>query len=486
MKALLRVLWVGGLFLMVVLAVRTARFGTPQVTPSPAEPLSLDSAAVVEHLVRAVRIPTVSNEDFTQRDPRQLAELRRLFETSFPHVGTALTREIVEGYSLLYTWPGIDPSAQSVLFISHMDVVPADSGGWTHAPFDGAIADGFIWGRGTLDDKVGVLGLLEAVEALAATGFRPRRTVYMGFGHDEELGGSGARAIATLLESRKVRLEAVVDEGGAILSGIVPGVALPVATVGVAEKGTVSLALDTRAPGGHSSMPPRETAIGRLSRAVDRLERQPFPATMSDAELALFRAVGPAMALPYRVLFANLWLFQPLVLRTLTATPATAASVRTTLAPTIIQGGIKENVLPASARAVVNLRILPGETVASVLDRVRRVVSDSAVEVSVLGQGEDPSPVSPTEGPVFQSLAGAIRQVYPTAIVAPFLMVGATDARHYARLTPNIYRFAPLPLAERDLDRIHGIDERIAVGDYLRAVRWYVQAIRGLAGDGRR
>jgi carboxypeptidase PM20D1 len=196
--------------------------------------------------------------------------------------------------------------------------------------------------------------------------------------------------------------------------------------------------------------------------------------------------VGPAMALPYRVLFANLWLFQPLVLRTLTTSPATAASVRTTLAPTIIQGGIKENVLPPSARAVVNLRILPGETVASVLDRVRRVVSDSAVEVSVLGEGEDPSPVSPTEGPVFESLAGAIRQVYPTAIVAPFLMVGAADARHYTRLTPNVYRFAPVPLAERDLDRIHGIDERIAVGDYLRAVRWYAQAIRGLAGDGRR
>jgi carboxypeptidase PM20D1 len=277
-----------------------------------------------------------------------------------------------------------------------------------------------------------------------------------------------------------------VDEGGAVLSGIVPGVAAPVATVGVAEKGSVSLALTTHAPGGHSSMPPDETAIGRLSRAVDRLERDPFPATIGGAELALFRAVGPEMAWPHRILFANLWLFEPLVLRRLTASPPTAASVRTTLAPTLIQGGIKQNVLPASAQAVVNLRILPGETVESAVKRVRKVIADSAVQVSIVGEGEDPSPLSPSDGPAFKALAGAIRQIYPSAIVAPFLVVGATDARHYTNLTPNVYRFAPLPLTPADLDRFHGVDERIAVPDYLRAVRWYAQAIRRLAGDGRR
>jgi carboxypeptidase PM20D1 len=233
-------------------------------------------------------------------------------------------------------------------------------------------------------------------------------------------------------------------------------------------------------------MPPNVTAIGRLSRAVDRLERDPFPATIGGAERALFQAVGPEMAWPQRFLFANLWLFKPLVLGRLTSSPPTAASVRTTLAPTMIQGGVKENVLPASARAIVNLRILPGEMVATVVQRVRRVIADSAVQVSIVGQAEEPSPVSPTDGPAFQALAGAIRQIYPTAIVAPYLVVGATDARHYTTLTPNVYRFAPLPLAQADLERFHGVDERIAVADYLRAVRWYAQAIRRLAGDGRR
>lgn len=470
-----------GVILGAVLAVRAARFSGRQVSPPPAEPLALDSAAVVGRLAEAIRLPTVSEEDSSRRDPRQLLALHQLLQASFPQAGSRLTRETVARYSLLYTWPGTDPAAAAVLLTSHLDVVPADSAKWSHPPFAGTMADGYIWGRGTLDDKIGVLGILEAAEALAAQGFQPRRTLYLGFGHDEEVGGEGAVAIAALLQSRGVALDVVVDEGGAILHGIVPGVAPPVATVGVAEKGSVSLALTTRSPGGHSSMPPPHTAIGELSRAVDRLERNPFPASFGRASLGLFEAVGPQMAWHYRVLFSNLWLFEPLVLRGLLATPSTAASVRTTLAPTIIEGGVKENVLAPSARAVVNLRILPGETVEGVVERVRRVIDDSAVRVSLVGRGEDPSPVSPTDAAPFRALAATIRQVYPTAIVAPYLVVGATDARHYARLTPHVYRFAPLPLGPDDLDRFHGVDERIAVGDYLRAVRWYAQAIRQLS-----
>jgi carboxypeptidase PM20D1 len=362
------------------------------------------------------------------------------------------------------------------------DVVPADPAQWSHAPFSGDIADGYVWGRGTLDDKVAVLGILEAIGALAAEGFRPRRTVYLAFGHDEELGGdAGAAAIAALLRTRHVALEAVVDEGGAILQGVVPGVALPVATVGVAEKGSVTLALTAHGAGGHSSMPPRRSAIGHLSRAIDRLERDQFPARLDGASLGLFEAVGPEMAWPYRVLFANLWLFRPVVLRALTSAPSTAAAVRTTIAPTMLQAGIKENVLAPSARALVNLRILPGETVASVAERVRRVVDDSVVTVSVVGRGDEPSPVSPTDTAPYRALAAAIGQIYPSAIPAPFLVVGATDPRHYAGLTRNVYRFAPLPLTSADLNRFHGVDERIAIPDYLRAVRWYAQVIRQLA-----
>jgi carboxypeptidase PM20D1 len=227
-------------------------------------------------------------------------------------------------------------------------------------------------------------------------------------------------------------------------------------------------------------MPPARTAIGLVSRAIDRLERDQFPGSL-EASRGLFEAVGPEMAWPYRALFANLWLFEPFVVRRLTAVPSTAAAVRTTIAPTIVAGGTKDNVLPGSARAVVNLRILPGETVRSTLDRVRRVVSDSGIAVSVIGEGNDPSPVSPADGPTFRALTLAIRQVHPDAVVAPFLVLGGTDARHYASLTPNVFRFLPVHLGAEDLERLHGVDERIGVGDYVQAVRVYAQIIRGLS-----
>jgi carboxypeptidase PM20D1 len=468
------------LLLAGVVALRTLRFAGKQPAPPRAEPLAIDSSGAVERLALAIRLPTVSEEDPARRDPAALRALHGLLDQAFPRVHASLSREDVNG-SLLYTWRGADTTLPPLLLMGHMDVVPADSARWSYPPFSGAIAGGYVWGRGALDDKVGVLGALESVEALLGQGFRPRRTVLLAFGHDEEVGGEhGAKVVAAMLRDRGVRLAAVVDEGGAIVTGIIPGVAAPVATVGVAEKGSVSLALTAQVPGGHSSMPPARTAIGLVSRAIDRLERDQFPGSL-EASRGLFEAVGPEMAWPYRALFANLWLFEPFVVRRLTAVPSTAAAVRTTIAPTIVTGGTKDNVLPGSARAVVNLRILPGETVRSTLDRVRRVVSDSGIAVSVIGEGNDPSPVSPADGPTFRALALAIRQVHPDAVVAPFLVLGGTDARHYASLTPNVFRFLPVHLGAEDLERLHGVDERIGVGDYVQAVRVYAQIIRGLS-----
>ena len=479
-KRLLGLVAVALLLLAGVVALRTYWFSGKQPAPPPAEPLAIDSAGAVERLALAIRLPTVSEEDPARRDPAALRALHRLLDQAFRRVHASLKREEVNG-SLLYTWRGADSTLPSLLLMGHMDVVPADSATWSYPPFSGAIAGGYVWGRGALDDKVGVLGALESVEALLGQGFRPRRTVYLAFGHDEEVGGEhGAKVVAAMLHDRGVRLTAVVDEGGAIVTGIIPGVEAPVATVGVAEKGSVSLVLTAQVPGGHSSMPPARTAIGLVSRAIDRLEHDQFPGSLQ-ASRGLFEAVGPEMAWPYRALFANLWLFEPVVVRRLTAVPSTAAAVRTTIAPTIVTGGIKDNVLPASARAVVNLRILPGETIGSTVDRVRRVVGDSAITVSVIGEGEDPSPVSPADGPTFRALATAIREVHPDAVVAPFLVLGATDARHYASLTPNVFRFVPMHLAAEDLARLHGVDERIGVGDYVQAIRVYGQIIRGLS-----
>ena len=471
------------MLLAAVILWRAGHFTSRQVVPPPADRLAIDSAAAVERLALAIRLPTVSDEDSTRRDPRPLLALHSMLDGAFPRVHAILRREEI-GRSLLYAWPGADTALPALLLAGHMDVVPADSARWSHPPFSGAVTNGYVWGRGALDDKVGVLGALEAVEALLAEGFHPMRTVYLAFGHDEEIGGSqGAAEIAALLARRGVRLEAVIDEGGAIVQGVVPGVAAPVATVGIAEKGSVSLALVAHAAGGHSSMPPSHTAIGRLARAIARLEHHQFPGSLR-ASRGLFEAVGPEMAWPYRVLFANLWLFEPVVVRRLTAEPSTAAAVRTTIAPTIIDGGAKDNVLPGSAHAVVNLRILPGETVRSTIARVREVVADPAIAIAAVAPGDDPSAVSPAGVPEFRALAAAIRQIHPDAVVAPYLVLGATDARHYAPLTPNVYRFLPVRLASRDPDRLHGVDERIAVSDYLDAVRVYAQIIRNLGRSG--
>ncbi len=466
--------------LAVVLAVRASRFSTRQVTPDPPAPLAIDSAAAIERLALAIRIPTVSAEDPADGDSTQLVALHLLLDRSFGRVRDALSREVING-NLLYTWRGSDSLLPALLMAGHMDVVPANSARWSHAPFSGTIAGGFLWGRGALDDKIGVLGTLEAVEALLGEGFRPRRTIYLAFGGDEEVGGRhGAAVLAARLRERGVQLEAVIDEGGAIVEGVVPGVSAPVATVGVAEKGSVSLALVAEVPGGHSSMPPAQTAIGLLSTAIVRLDANQFPASLR-ASKGLFEAVGPEMTWSYRVLFANLWLFEPLLIRKLIRAPSTAAAVRTTIAPTIVQGGSKDNVLPGTARAVVNLRILPGETVSGTVERVRHVIDEPKVTVSLIGEGTDPSPVSPADAAPFRALAVAVRQIHPDAVIAPYLVLGATDARYYASLTPNVYRFVPVHLTSSDLERLHGVDERVGLGDYVNAVRVYAQIIRGLA-----
>jgi carboxypeptidase PM20D1 len=367
------------------------------------------------------------------------------------------------------------------LLLAHLDVVPVDpatEAKWTHPPFAGAVADGFVWGRGALDDKAALVTQLEAVEHLLAAGFVPRRTVIFAFGHDEEVGGRGARALCARLQARGDRIESVLDEGTLVLSGTVPGIARPVALIGAGEKGYLSVALTTRAPGGHSSMPPPHTAVGELARAITRLEDHPPPARLIPAVREMFLSLAREGPFLLRLVMGSLWLTEPLLLRQLAGRPATNALVRTTTAVTMIEGGPKENVLPEAARAVVNFRVLPGETSETVRSHARARVGD-AVEVKLLEATlSEPSPVSPLDGPVYARLQRAVRQIFPEAIVAPTLVLGATDARHYTALTPAVYRFMPFPITSEDLRRFHGTDERIAVATLPLAVRFYAQWIR--------
>lgn len=463
-------------------AVRALTLSSRQPVVAPLGDAPVEAAPVASILGEAVRCRTVSTEDTAAAT----AELHAVLARAFPRVHASLTRDVVDGRSLLYTWKGAAPAEKSIVLLSHLDVVPVEAGTekeWTRPPFSGDVTDGFVWGRGTLDDKVGVVSVLSAVERLLESGFTPRRTVLLAFGHDEEVGGAGARAVANRLREAGTRAEVVLDEGGPITVGIVPGVHAPVAVVGIAEKGYASVDLSVSLPGGHSSMPGRESAITVLTRALARLQENPMPAHL-DGPMGEFAAhIAPEMSFGPRFAFANPWLTRPLLERALSSAPSTNASLRTTTAITIVNAGVKDNVLPATATATVNFRILPGDSRASVLAHVRSVVDDPRVEVSPRELGaSEPSPTSSSRSASYVALARTVREVFPGVVVAPALFLGATDARHYVELADDVYRFLPVPLTAADLTRIHGKDERVRVSDLAGAVRFYRRFIEVTAG----
>lgn len=451
----------------------------------PVERLQIDLPAAAERLAQALRFPTVASEG-PEADGKPFQGLHDFLQLSYPGVHRSLTREVVNDWSLLYTWPGTDPARQPILLMAHLDVVPVEpgtEGQWQHPPFAGEIAEGYIWGRGALDNKASVLGVFEAVEQLLEQGFQPACTVYLAFGHDEEVGGEhGARQVAALLESRGVRLDFLLDEGMVVGHGLIPGVAAPVAMIGIAEKGFMTLELTARGAGGHASMPPPRTAIGRLSTAIQRIEAAPMPAAIRGPVRQLFDRVGPEMPFVRRVIFANLWLFERLVTRQLARSEATNAVIRTTVAVTMTTAGSTDNALPLEAKAILNIRILPGDDMAGAVEHVRRVIGDPEVSIRVLG-GAQPSAVSVTDSAGFRALSETIDQVFPGAVVAPGLLVAGTDSKHYLSLTGAAYRFMPLRMTHEDLERIHGQNERIATESYAEVIGFYARLIRNAGGE---
>ena len=469
------------------LAIGVLRAAPRQIEVAAVAPMQIDFDTATQRLSLAIRHRT-----FAPVDSTSLPEFERFhafLTESFPTVHKRLERETINRHSLLYTWPGREPKLKPILLMAHMDVVPVESASessWTHPPFSGQIANGFVWGRGAMDDKASVMAILEAVEFLLNEGFQPRRTIYLAFGHDEEIGGTdGAAQIAATLAARKVELEYVLDEGMNILSGIIDGVAAPVALIGIAEKGYLSVELSAAAAGGHSSIPTQDNAIGRISRALQRLETTPFPAKLRGPTRAMFDYLASEMTGLNKLALSNLWLFEPMIANKLAQSPLTNAILRTTLAPTVFNAGIKENVLPTQGRAVINLRIMPGESTASALEYVRRTIDDPNINLTPLAIRMEPSAVTDSESPSFKLVQRTIRQTAPDAVVAPSLLVAATDSRHYAGLTKNILRFLPITLTAADTKRYHGIDERISVTDYLRCINFYVQLMRNSAPHAR-
>ncbi len=471
-----------------VAIVRTLRVPPPPEAASVSTPISIDGAGAAEHLAGAVRFATVSFASGAPIDTAAFLALHEYFRETYPLLHSTLERETVANLSLLYTWTGRNPSLQPLVLMGHMDVVPvpeASADRWTHDPFGGEIADGFVWGRGALDDKMTVIALLEAVEALIRDGFQPERTVYLTFGHDEEVGGMyGAKPMVDLLASRGVTPAFVLDEGGMITESIA-GLQMPAAIIGVAEKGYISLELVAEAAGGHSSMPPGESAVGVLSKAIAKVEANPFPMHLDGPSRGMLEAMAPYMSFGRRLALANFWLTGPFVQREMAKDPLGAALLRTTTAPTLLQAGVKDNVLPPRASGVVNFRIRPGETTETVTDRVRSVIDDARVTVSVYqGMAMEPTTVSDAEGPEFGMLAETVRQaVGPADLpVIPYLVMGGTDAKYWAPLSDKVYRFMAVTLRGDDLTRFHGVDERVGIEDFAGGVQFFAQLIRNSDG----
>ncbi len=485
-----RVLWVlAGLvaLLVAVLAVNTLRQGSRQLSVPPVTPVAVDEKAVAERLGGAIRFQTIASRDDPDANAAEFRKLHDYLQQRYPKAHAALKRELVGGYSLLYTWPGTDAAAKPILLLAHQDVVPVSPGTeskWTHPPFSGEVKDGYIWGRGSWDDKGNLIAQMEAVEMLVASGFKPRQTIYLAFGHDEEISGlRGAVEIAKLLQSRNVKLDFVLDEGLLITEGIMPGLQKPAALIGIAEKGFLSMVLKVPATPGHSSMPPPKgtSAIGMMSAALRRLDDEQLPGGIRGVAHELFATLAPEMGGFQRVALSNLWLFGPVVQAQLEKGASTNALLRTTTALTVMKAGNAENVIPGLAEATVNFRLLPGDTIASVTEHVRQKAGSDRFELIALPGAAEASPVSPTQSPSYQLINRTMRQLFPDVLVAPGLMVAATDSRHFTHLSDHVYRFSPVRAKPEDLSRFHGTNERIATANLAEVVRFYHQLLQNTA-----
>lgn len=431
-----------------------------------------DSAAM--HLSQAIQIKTVSYGDTLPIDSTEFLKFRNFIETTYPLVHQQLKRQIFSEYSYLYTWQGKNNQLPPYVLMGHMDVVPVEKEAekrWTVPSFSGTILNDTIWGRGSVDDKAAVIAILESVEELLKAGFVPERTLYLSFGHDEEISGRrGAKTISEWFAANKIKPALVLDEGGQIDSQHFKSLKKPLAVIGTSEKGYVSLELSVEIPGGHSSMPPPETALDVLSKALVQVRSQQMPATIPPTILELINRTKSEESFLKKTVLSNLWLFKGAVIGQLEKTKESNALVHTTLVPTIVHSGIKDNVIPSVAKAIVNSRILPGETSDDVLTFVKKTIADERVNVVKIPSSiKEPTAVTPFDGPAFKELEAVIYESVPDVYVSPYLMVGGTDSKHFRAVSDGVLNFAPF----KDVKGFHGIDERLGISDLNRMIDFY-------------
>ncbi|MDR3146653.1 MAG: M20/M25/M40 family metallo-hydrolase [Treponema sp.] len=465
---------------------RTLAFKPPRGRPE-AEPLDCGEAApeALDRLSRAISFPTVCTQGYTGTDFTPFENFIAFLEEAFPLFHRTCEGKRINGYALVYRWRGSDPSLAPVLLTAHYDVVPVETGTeaeWTHPAFSGARAEGRIWGRGTLDIKSQITAHLEAAEGLIREGFVPKRDFYFVYGQDEETGGlNGAYKTADYFAERGIRFAGVLDEGGFVVSGVLRGIKTPLALIGVAEKGFCNYELTLTGEGGHSSMPPVHSALGYAAKLIAAIETHPLRSRLSLPAGLMLRNIAGEMGFMVRMAVANLWLFRPLLLLILGRNPITNAMIRSTFAATMARASDAANVLPQRARAVINVRLLPGDTVAAVAEHFKKLGKGLPLSIRTL-EAEEASPVSPVEGPLYDRVTGLIAEIYPGALATPYLVMGGTDARKYYRVCDHVYRFTPLLVTREEQNTVHGTNESISIANYSRMIYFYRRLIGGYDG----
>lgn len=474
------ILWIVlGLLITVILVVlaRTLAFRPMPEAQVDSAPEEVDEAKAIADLQALIRCKTVSYRDKSLEDEAEFAKLEALLPQLFPHVHETCAFVKPGPRSLLFHWKGHSDAKPGVL-MAHYDVVPVNQDAWSKPAFEALLEGGVLWGRGTLDTKGTLLGVLEAADTLIARGFTPANDLYLAFAGDEEISGDGAPTIVRWLTAHGVKPAFVLDEGGAVVQNVFPGVAQPCAVVGTGEKGPMDVKLTMSTAGGHASTPPAHTPVGVLAQAVARVEAHPFPFTLTAPAAQMFDTLGRRSTFLYRMIFANLWCFKPaLNLLCKKSGGELNALVRTTVAFTQMQGSAASNVLPPNAWVGANLRLIGNETVESAQAYLRRVISDDRVKVELV-QGMNPSPISRTDGEPFARLSQAIRATWADAVVTPYMMLACSDSRHYGQISDHVYRFSAMALSKEERGLIHANDERVPVATITKTVAFYQRLIK--------